>query len=105
MYSLELEIMHLLITPRRRLGVALTKQEISTAVPIRGDVHINEASNTPLGRSTIVASVFNTAPGPNALPSLLDASVTNMATLGMNISGIEEVDGVFYFQSWWCRVE
>ena len=53
----------------------------------------------------MVASIFNTAPGPHRLPPLLDASVTNMATLGMNISGIEEVDGVFYFQSWWCRLE
>jgi len=105
MYSIEFEIMHLLITPRRRLGVALTKQEISTAVPIKGDVHINEDKNSTLGRATLVASVFNTAPGPHRLPPLLDASVTSMATLGMNISGIEEVDGVFYFQSWWCRVE
>jgi hypothetical protein len=39
------------------------------------------------------------------LPPLFDANVTSMATLGMNISGVEEVDGAFYFQSWWCRIE
>lgn len=98
--------MHFLITQRRRLGVALTKQEISSATAIKGDVHINEDRNSVLGRATMVASVFNTAPGmAHILPPLYDASVTSMATLGMNISGIEEIDGVFYFQSWWCRVE
>jgi hypothetical protein len=98
--------MHFLITPRRRLGVALTRQEISAATAIKGDVHINEDRNSVLGRATLVASVFSTAPGcPHALPPLFDADVTSMATLGMNISGVEEVDGAFYFQSWWCRVE
>jgi len=28
-----------------------------------------------------------------------------MAQLGMNINGVEEVDGALYAQSWWCRVE
>ncbi|SEP56895.1 hypothetical protein SAMN03159444_00074 [Pseudomonas sp. NFACC02] len=98
--------MHFLITPRRRLGVALTKQEISSAPFIKGDVHIGEDRNSVLGRATMVASVFSTAPGcPDALPPLFDANITSMATLGLNISGIEEVEGVFYFQSWWCRIE
>jgi len=28
-----------------------------------------------------------------------------MAQLGMNINGVEEIDGVLYAQSWWCRAE
>jgi hypothetical protein len=27
------------------------------------------------------------------------------ALLGININGIEEIDGVLYVQSWWCRKE
>ncbi|MDH0749542.1 hypothetical protein N5D61_24765 [Pseudomonas sp. GD03842] len=98
--------MFFLITPRRRLGVALTKEEVRKASPVRGDVHIREDRDELLGRVTITARIFNTAPtGPDALPCLIDASVTNMAQNGMNISGIEEVGGAYYFQSWWCRVE
>jgi hypothetical protein len=26
-----------------------------------------------------------------------------MAQLGININGVEEIDGVLYAQSWWCR--
>jgi hypothetical protein len=39
------------------------------------------------------------------LPRLLDASVTSMGTQGLIISGIEQVEEAFYFQSWWCRFE
>jgi len=28
-----------------------------------------------------------------------------MAQFGININRVEEVDGVLYAQSWWCRVE
>ena len=98
--------MHFLITPRRRLGVALTKHEIQTTVPIKGDVQINETMHTVLGRNTTEAFIMTyTARSPEVLPRLLDASVTGMGTRGLNISGIEEVDGAFYFQSWWCRLE
>ncbi len=28
-----------------------------------------------------------------------------MAQPGMNINGFEDIDGVLYAQSWWCRAE
>ena len=34
-----------------------------------------------------------------------DSDLTGMAQGGMNITGVEEVDGVLYAQSWWCRAE
>lgn len=98
--------MHFLITPRRHLGVALTKEAVRRAVPIKGDVHIDEKADQALGRSTLTATVFNTSPSqPDKLPRLLDASVTGMGTLGLNITGIEQIGDAFYFQSWWCRFE
>ncbi|MDH0745310.1 hypothetical protein N5D61_02990 [Pseudomonas sp. GD03842] len=87
--------MYFLITPRRRLGVALKKEEVRKATPARGDVHIREDRDEALGRVTITARVFNTsATGFDELPSLVDASVTSMAQNGMNVSGVEEVGGV-----------
>lgn len=58
-----------------------------------------------LGRVFTRAWVFNPTPGPDIIPRLHDAKVNGMAQLGMNINGIEEIDGVMYAQSWWCRVE
>ena len=98
--------MHLLITPRRRLGVALSAKEVSKAHPVKADVHMREQNDERVGRTTMTAYLFSTSPRqPEILPRLIDASVTGLGTLGMNISGIEEVDGAFYFQSWWCRFE
>ncbi|MFJ3486563.1 hypothetical protein ACIPL1_24640 [Pseudomonas sp. NPDC090202] len=98
--------MWFLVTPRRRLGVALSKKEVSNYKAIKADVHILEQHHGGLGRSTILAFLFSASPHePLPLPSLIDAKVTGMAQNGMNITGIEEVDGAFYFQSWWCRFE
>lgn len=97
--------MHFLVTPRRRLGVALTTKEVRDFKPIKGDVQINETPHTVLGRLTTEAFILNTGRGPDALPPLLDARVTGLGTLGLNISGIEQIDDAFYFQSWWCRFE
>ncbi len=58
-----------------------------------------------LGRVATQALVFNPTPGPDIIPRLLDAKVSGMAQLGMNINGVEEIDGVIYAQSWWCRAE
>jgi hypothetical protein len=97
--------MYFLITPRRRLGVALTPKEVAAATPIKGDVQMNERHCETLKRTTTEAFVMRYGPPPDVLPRLIDARVTGLGTNGMNITGIEEVDGVYYFQSWWCRVE
>jgi hypothetical protein len=103
MYSIRAATMHFLVTPRRRLGVALTAKEVRDATPIKGDVQMNESGNSTLGRVTVEAFIMKTGDGPDILPRLLDAKVTGLGTTGLNITGVEEVDGAFYFQSWWCR--
>ena len=37
------------------------------------------------------------------LPPLLDARLSGMATNAFTLSGLEEIDGCLYAQSWWCR--
>ena len=97
--------MHCLITRRRHLGVALTRKELNDAIPFKADVQINEKHNENLGRMTIEASIMScVSHAPDALPNLIDASVTSMGTLGWNITGIEQIGEAFYFQSWWCRL-
>jgi len=97
--------MYFLITPRRRLGIAISNQDLKMILPVRGDIHFTELEDKQFGRTTISAWVFNPSSGPDILPRLLDARVTGMAQQGMNISGIEQIGDVFYAQSWWCRLE
>ncbi len=98
--------MHYLIVCRRRLGVALDQKELRKAEPVRGDIQIMEMHDDTLGRTTISAYLFKPSPHmPDPLPRLLDVRVTGMASNGMNLTGVEEIDGALYSQSWWCRVE
>lgn len=98
--------MYVLITPRRQMGVAVPKEQLSKITPLRGDVQIVESQCTALGRITREAFILNSVGhAPDSLPRLLDASVTSMGTQGMNVTGIEQVGEAFYFQSWWCRFE
>lgn len=92
-----------LVVRRRVNGVAIPPKQLSKVEPLRADVHIHESLSDLFGRYVTEAWVFNSAPGPDIIPRLYDAKVTGMAQGGMNISGIEEVGGVLYTQSWWCR--
>ena len=96
--------MQFLVVRRRRLGVAIPTAELRKTVPVMADVHIHESMSQSLGRSTVEAWIHCSAPGREDIPRLLDAKVNGMAQLGMNINGIEEVDGALYAQSWWCRL-
>lgn len=96
--------MHLLVTPMRRQGAALTPQERRAYPAIRGNVMVNSENNAELGRSANVARVEVGMPmEPNPLPCLLDATLAGMAVTGFVLSGIEYIDGRAYAQSWWCR--
>lgn len=98
--------MYYLILPRRRLGIAIDKKELQNAQPFRGDIHINKQHSVTLGRDSVEAWIFTSKPNEyGASPRLLDVTITGMSTLGMNLSGIEQVGEAFYFQSWWCRLE
>lgn len=97
--------MHMLVTPMRRQGVALTPQERRRYPAIRGNVMVNSEINYELGRSANVARVDVGMPlDPEPLPRLLDATLSGMAVTGFVLSGIEYIDGSAYAQSWWCRL-
>ncbi|MNM71065.1 hypothetical protein D3C81_827180 [compost metagenome] len=95
--------MYFLIVRRRERGIAIPSDQFNKIQPLRADVHIEYGHSRVLGRPSIEAWVFNPTPGGDIIPRLHDACVNGMAQLGMNITGFEEVDGVLYAQSWWCR--
>lgn len=97
--------MYFLLVRRRENGVAIPSDRLRNIKPLRADVHIGDHHSEVLGRVATQAWVFNPTPGPDIIPRLLDAKVNGMAQLGMNINGVEEIDGVIYAQSWWCRTE
>ncbi|VVP27502.1 hypothetical protein PS858_04141 [Pseudomonas fluorescens] len=97
--------MHMLVTPMRRLGVALSPQERRRYQAIKGNVMVNSENNVELGRSANVARIDVGMPlDPDPLPRLLDATLAGMAVTGFVLSGIEYIDGCTYAQSWWCRL-
>lgn len=98
--------MHYLIVQRRRYGVAIDKKELRKIQPVRGDIQITEMPNDKMGRTTISAWLFSSAPNaPDILPPLLDVRITGMGSTGMNLTGVEQIGDAFYAQSWWCRLE
>ncbi|MCT8166449.1 hypothetical protein ACQKO7_21085 [Pseudomonas putida] len=97
--------MFFLLVRRRVKGVAIPTGHLGQIQPLRADVHIGDHHSQALGRIATQAWVHNPAPGPDIIPRLLDARVTGMAQCGMNITGMEEIDGVLYAQSWWCRTQ
>lgn len=97
--------MHMLITPMRCKGVALSPQDRRRYPAIKGDVLVSPQVASELGRSSNVARVSKGMPlEPDPLPQLLDATLAGMAPTGFVLSGIEFVDGCAYAQSWWCRL-
>lgn len=97
--------MYFLIIRRRERGAAIPPEKLKTVQALRADIHIGDHHSEPLGRVATQAWVFNPSPGPDVIPRLHDAKVNGMAQLGININGVEEIDGVLYAQSWWCRAE
>lgn len=97
--------MKFLIVPRRVLGVAIPKNELRSVQPVSGHVIISECQDLDFGRPVLTASVFQSGPGPEAIPRLRDVKITSMAHGGLNLTGVEKIGDAFYAQSWWCRFE
>lgn len=97
--------MRFLLVRRRERGAPIPNSQLKKIQPIRADVHIHYSHSELLGRPTIEAWVFSPSPGEDVIPRLYDACVNGMAQGGLNITGMEEVDGALYAQSWWCRIE
>ncbi|MDE1167218.1 MAG: hypothetical protein PW845_18035 [Pseudomonas sp.] len=96
--------MQLLVTRRRHLGQALEATAVRAMQPVKGDLQLARCKVPCLGRETNVARVLPVDPlGSAPIPDLLEAMLTGMSTTGFNLTGIEEVEGALYAQSWWCR--
>lgn len=95
--------MYFILLRRRENGAVIAAERLRKMEPLRVDIHIGIQHSEPLGRVCTQAWVFNPAPSGDIIPRLYDAHINGMAQLGMNITGLEEVDGVLYAQSWWCR--
>ncbi|WP_248766144.1 hypothetical protein [Pseudomonas protegens] len=87
-----------LIVRRREPGIAIPSERLSNIRPVKGDIHILESRSQALERSCVQAWIFKSDPGPDVFPRLLDAKVNDMIQIGMNINGVEEVDGALYAQ-------
>jgi len=91
------------IVPMRVRGKPREPRDLRNAQPVRGDVHMVQARETPLGRASTVAYLQNQHHDLDQLPRLYDAVIHGMASNGATITGIELVDGAAYAQSWWIR--
>ncbi|MCY1384654.1 hypothetical protein D9M69_729390 [compost metagenome] len=79
------------------------RQDVN-ATPIRGDVRIGLAKNTPMERPSLAASVQAEGRLQPELPPLYDVQVHSLIGDSLVITGTEITDGVAYAQSWHCRV-
>ncbi|MBF8746920.1 hypothetical protein [Pseudomonas monteilii] len=95
--------MYVYLVRRRANGVAIPPEQLRKLQPLKADLHMGANHSRPLGRVSTQAWVFNPTPGPDVIPRLHDARVTSMAQGGLSLTGMEEIDGVLYAQSWWCR--
>jgi hypothetical protein len=95
-----------LVRRRRHLGIAIDPKQLGKIRPLKADVHIMEAENQALGRTTISAWIFSSAPvKDHDFTPLLDVKIVGMAQNGMILSGLEQVGDAFYAQSWLCQLE
>ena len=96
--------MHLLIRQMSRRGAALPWNEIHAIAPLEGDIYVQSAQCAALNRNSEIATVRKLNPvGPEPINPLLDARLSGMATGGFVLSGMEEIDGCLYAQSWYCK--
>lgn len=95
-----------LVRRRRHLGIAIDSKQLGKVQPLKADVHIMESRHDGLGRNTLSASIFTSAPvKDHDVPPLLDVKIVGMAQNGMVLSGLEQIGDAFYAQSWLCQLE
>jgi hypothetical protein len=97
--------MYFIITRMREKGVARDWKAIRQTGGIRADINIRNQMCDPLNRTSDIAEIRPAGMPLDAvpLPPLLDARISGMATNAFTLSGLEEIDGCLYAQSWWCR--
>ena len=97
--------MYFIVTCMRVKGVARDWKAIRQTVGVRADINIRNQMCEQLNRTSDIAEIRPAGMPLDAvpLPPLLDARISGMATNAFTLSGLEEVDGCQYAQSWWCR--
>jgi len=92
------------VTPRFRLGRALSPQEVQSAPSATGDMVVVSEMSNYLNRTTSVAR-FQIAEKNERQPfhELHDVALSWMGPNGFVLTGFEIVSGIAYMQSWWCR--
>ncbi len=97
--------MYFLITVMRENGVVREWKVIRQTVGIRGDINIRNQMCEQLNRTSDIAEIRPAGMPLDAVPllPLMDARLSGMATNAFTLSGLEEIDGCLYAQSWWCR--
>lgn len=96
--------MHFDVLPIYERGKRLELKVQRGRPRIAADVQIHTNEQSPLGRSSLSASVLNPSPGPDILPRLYDVRIAGLATLALVIEGVEFIDGQMYQQAWHCKV-
>ncbi|MGF6981411.1 hypothetical protein QFZ99_000887 [Paraburkholderia atlantica] len=88
----------------RERGKPREKREIEAAVPVRGDLTINQSQSDQYGRWTKIATFQQSgAAHQQPLTPLHNVELSWMRPLGFVLTGIEFIGDVAYGQSWWCR--
>ena len=97
-------VMYFKITQMRRRGIALPWKEIHSIAPLKGDLYVQSGPCESLNRDSEIATVRKNNPlDPEPMTPLLDVRLSRMATGGFVLSGVEEIDGCVYAQSWYCK--
>jgi hypothetical protein len=91
---------------RQRIrGVPIPKHELSLAVPVRGDLRVQEGPAEAMGRRVCRVATLHAldrAIEDQLLPPLHDVSLLWMAPAGMVLGGIEFEGGAGFLQTWHC---
>jgi len=82
------------------------KAKVSTLYKEGKLVGGNEFGKTGIGGLTFYGSQAEiwTTIGECCLPFLQNAQCNSITKDGISLSGIEQINGVKYYQEWWCRV-
>jgi len=96
--------MYFLVTRMRERSVAREWKAIRQKVGIRGDINIRNQMCDQLNRTRDIAEIRPAGMPLDAVPLLLlmDARLSGMATNAFTLSGLEEIEGCLYAQSWRC---
>jgi len=88
-----------------RRGVAIDRRELRSLTGVRGDLYVEEHTDSRHGRTLRMARLAPEQPRDKALlPSLGDARLLWMGANGFVLAGFEQVDEIEFGQSWWCRM-